>query len=137
MTAELVRWLVTGLVTALMIVNWFWFKRWISQQDKERQEWIRAGGLVTREMYFNWCKDQQGKCSALGAYRQLTDWRNAIADKGGILMTNEHSVICKEITKEVAERFCERLDEMLTYHREWVGQELKLLRLEIEKSQKS
>jgi len=140
MTAELFRWLLTGLITVLMIVTWFFFKRWMAEQDgkwknyeqevkREKDEWLRAGGLVTREMYYAWCQVQQSKCPACVGYRVLTDWRNGMLDKGGVMLKSEG----KEIIKEVTDGFCQRLDELFEHHREWVGQELKLLRMEVTK----
>jgi hypothetical protein len=142
MNAEIFRWLLTGLITVLMILNFFWFKRWIGQQDEkwktheeqtkeQMDEWLRAGGVVTRENYYTWCQSQMSKCPACLGYRILTDWRNGMSDKGGIMLKTEG----KELVKELTENFCEKIDQLFEHHREWVGQELKLLRLEFQKSQ--
>ena len=48
-------------------------------------------------------------------------------EKGGPLTKGEHTAICKEITKEVANHFSDRIEELFDHHREWVGQELKLI----------
>ena len=127
-------WLVQGLIVVLLIVVWFWFKRWINQQDEERQGWVREGGLITREKYFNFCKDQQSRCPACGAYRILMEWRNGMLDKGGVMLKGEYLALSKEMTKEMTENFCERIDELFEHHRQWVGQELKLLRMEVTKA---
>lgn len=142
---ELYTWGFRGLITLLFIILWFWTKRWINQQDSrwekhdrdrdnEREVWAIAGGLVTREQYYAWCANQRAGCSALNGFKTLQAWRENAMEKGGILLKNEHSLICKEITNEVADKFCDRLDEMLKHHREWVGQELKILRVELTKT---
>jgi len=134
MTAEIFRWLLTGIITILVVANWFWIKRWINGRDEKEKEWEKQGGLVTREMYFAWCKTQQDKCPACEAHQILNQWRNGMLEKGGIMLKGEHTALCKEITKEVTEGFCNKIDALFEHHREWVAQELKLLRLEVTKS---
>ena len=53
---------------------------------------------------------------------------------GGLLTKNEHTIldeknvsICKEMVRELANNFGERMEEMFEHHRVWVGQELKIL----------
>jgi hypothetical protein len=121
---EIITWGFRGLLTLLFIVLWFWTKRWVNQHDDrwvkhdkerdlEREAWAVAGG------------------SAVSGFKTLQAWRDSIMDKGGAMLKNEHSILCKEITREVTDKFCDRVDEMFEHHREWVGQELKLLRMEI------
>lgn len=138
MTEPWVFWTVTGGITIVFIVSWFWIKKWINGQD-EKWDWlhrreteekkvlIEKGGVVTREMYYAWCQQQQGKCPACMGIRSLQDWRNGMGEKGGVMTKGEHTSLCKEITREVSNHFTERIEEMFVHHREWVGQELKII----------
>src|SRR3972149_8593200 len=123
MTAELLRWALTGLITILVVVNWFWIKRWVASKDEREKEWEKQGGLVTRDLYFGWCKDQQTKCPACGAYRMLTDWRNGMGMNGGPLTKGEHVSICKEVIEGFGDRLCQEFE----HHRTLMAAELKLI----------
>lgn len=103
------------------------FSEWLKEVGKE------GGRLVTEKLYFQWCKEQQAQCEACESYRLLIDWRNTMNEKGGPMLKLEHLAFCKEVTKEVTDHFCERLDEMLKHHRELVTAELNLLRVELTK----
>lgn len=120
-------WLTTGGITILFSIVTFWVKRWIGQQDRQQEEWLKQGGVVTRERLEIFCNQSRSKCPAGAGFNLLCDWREGIMDKGGPLARNEHTAICKEITKEVANHFTDRIEELFNHHREWVGQELKLI----------
>lgn len=126
-------WAFKGLITILFVINWFWVKRLIARQDEREKGWETAGGLVTREQYYSWCASQQAKCPI----NALQTWRNGMFDKGGALTRMDHTAMCKEVTKEVMDHFCNRMDELFVHHREWVGQEFKLIRAEISNVKKS
>jgi len=126
-----ISWLLQGLITVPLLILWFWVKRWINGWDERVKEWEREGGLITREVLANHCRNQQEKCPAFSGYKTLSDWRDHTLDKGGILSKSEHSAICKEITKETMAHFDKRIEELFDYHREWIAQELKLIRTEI------
>ena len=120
-------WITTGSATVLFSIVTFWIKRWIGQQDRQQEEWLRQGGVITREKLDIYCHASQKNCPAGIGYDTLCDWRENIMEKGGPLARNEHTAICKEITKEVANHFSDRIEELFDHHREWVGQELKLI----------
>jgi hypothetical protein len=134
MSADLLRWLITAFITVLVGINFFWIKRYISRQDDRDKKWEDAGGVVTRDMYFKWCKENQAGCPACESYRLLMDWRTSMMEKGGVMTKGEHTVLCKEITKEVGDHLCERLDEMFANQEKLVAKEFQLLRLEIARS---
>jgi len=131
-------WLTQGLIFILFLVVWFWIKRWVNQQDdrwkKYEEEWMNQGGVVTRNKFFDWCLEGKSKCAALISYGTLIEWRNTMLSKGGPMVKEEFLALSKEMNKEVNEKFCERIDELFEHHREWVGQEMKLLRMEISKA---
>jgi hypothetical protein len=131
-------WIASGLLFicgVLITLIWNDFRKKVEEIKREANkfsEWLKKmgeeeGGLVTRELYFQWCRDQQTKCPACGGYQTLTQWRNGLMDKGGVMTKGEHTPLCKEITREVADSFCAKLDELFAHHREWVGQELKII----------
>lgn len=138
-----VLWIASGLLVICgILIGLIWndLKKKIGELKEEAKrfsEWLKKkgeeGGIVTRNLFYNWCSEQQNKCQAATICRSLNDWRNSMLDKGGIMSKMEHSVICKDITKEVTEHFCERIDELLEHHRQWFEQELKLLRAELTK----
>jgi hypothetical protein len=108
----------------------------IKKEARKFSEWLlttgeRGGRLVTEKLYFDWCKEQQSNCQACESYRLLMDWRNLMNEKGGPMLKNEHSVFCKEITKEVAESFRKTLEEMLKHNQQLTAKEFELLRVEI------
>lgn len=127
MTVELLRWALTGLITILVVVNWFWIKQWIASKDYREKEWERQGGLVTRNLYFAWCKEQQSKCPACGTAKMLGEWRNGMGADGGPLTKGEHTTICKEVIEAFGERLCQEFE----HHRNLMAGELKLLRTEV------
>jgi hypothetical protein len=120
-------WLVTAGITVLFGIIAFWVKRWINMQDRLQEDWLRQGGVVTREKFGFLCEQARSNCIAGNSYGALCDWRENIMEKGGPLTKGEHTAICKEITKEVANHFSDRIEELFDHHREWVGQELKLI----------
>jgi hypothetical protein len=126
-TGPYVYWIVTGGYGLLIVIIAFWMKRWINLRDAQEEGWAKQGGLVTREMFHQWCAAQQLKCPALAKTGALCDWRFAVADKGGVLTKNEHTSMCKEIIMEVSNHWADRLEELFNHHREWVGQELKII----------
>lgn len=133
---DAVNWIITGGVSILFFILWFWVKRYISQQDREQEAWAKAGGVVTREKFFEWCNQHQASCPACFGFRQMTDWRDGMFDKGGPLTKGEHTMMCKEIVKETMLNITEKLDQLFEHQREWVGQELRLLRTEISKDRR-
>lgn len=95
---------------------------------------LEEGGIVTRKQYYDWCSVQQQKCPAAGGFGALTEWRNGMLEKGGVLTRAEHTflddrslAICKEMVKELGNHFSEKMETCFEHHREWVGQELRLL----------
>jgi len=129
-TSQFLYWMMTGGVTLLMFVVLFWVKRWINARDRQEEEWLRQGGIVTRERYYAWCEAQKTKCPAIVMAGTLSTWREGMVEKGGPLTKSEHTDLCKEITSEAADRFTEKLEELFKHHREWVSQELKIIQTE-------
>jgi len=66
---------------------------------------VETGWVITREKLDIYCHASQKNCPAGIGYDTLCDWRENIMEKGGPLARNEHTAICKEITKEVANHF--------------------------------
>ena len=133
---DTINWIITGGVSILFFILWFWFKRYIYKQDRQQESWEEAGGVVTREMFFKWLVQHQASCHANHYIKQIIDWRDAMLEKGGPLTKSEHTTLCKEIVKETMINITEKLDQLFEHQREWVGQELKLLRTEISKDRK-
>jgi len=131
---EWIVWLSQGVISMLLVIVSFWIRRWINQLDQERATWIKEGGLITRTMFHELLREEQLKCPAIKTLQGLSDWRNDVLDRGGIMTKPEHAAICKENTREIADNFYRRLDELFEHHREWVGQELRLIRVEISKA---
>lgn len=137
-------WITSGLLSVcgiLIALHWSDMRSKVREAKTEAAkftEWfkkigIEHGGLVTRDLHFEWCKDQQSRCPACGGFKVLTDWRNGMSEKGGVMTRNEHVVIDKEVTRDMTELLCERMEEFFKQHRTWVAQELKIVRLEIAK----
>lgn len=124
-------WVIQGIIGLLVVMNSFWIKRWIGAWDAQKKQWDEEGGVVTREDHFAWCGQNQEKCPAFLGFKMLVDWRNGMLEKGGPLTRMEHTAVCKEISKEIGDHFCERLDEMFEHHRTLVSKEFELLRKEI------
>lgn len=133
---DTVNWIITGGVSILFFILWFGVKRYISQQDMQQEAWAKAGGVVTREKLSEWCAQHQASCPACRSLKQMTDWRDNMFEKGGPLTKTEHTMICKEIVKETMLNITEKLDQLFEHQREWVGQELRLLRTEISKDRR-
>jgi hypothetical protein len=125
--AQFYYWISTGVITFLFLITAFWVKRWITRWDKQEEIWQKQGGLVTRDQVQTWCDGQRIKCPAIISISSLSDWREKMGEKGGPLTKGEHTALCKEITKEVGDGFAERIEELFEHHREWVGQELKII----------
>ncbi len=126
------QWFITGGFTLLLGIVVFWVKRWINQLDTERQDWTKAGGLVTRDTFFLWCGEQRGKCPACAQIKNIVAWKDGVLEDGGFMPRQEHTELCKEITKELATHFTTQIKEMFENHRQWVSQELKLITKEQE-----
>lgn len=97
----------------------------VAREAGKFSEWLKhiaeqEGGVVTRSKYFEWCKEQQGKCPACGGYRGLVEWKNNMLDKGGVMGRNE-----------VADLLGEKLCQEFEHHRSLIAAELKLVRSEI------
>jgi hypothetical protein len=129
-------WLWRGLISLLLVGNWYWVKRYIASNDKWKQDlderslaFEEKGGIVTRDKHFEWCKDAMTKCSAGPLAQSLTDWRQQMYEKGGALTKAEHTELCKE----VAGVFGDRVSEIFSHHREIMAQEMKLVRTELSK----
>lgn len=124
-------WIIQTFIVFLIAANSFWIKRWINSFDLQKKRWDEEGGIVTRDLHFDWCEDFQAKCPAYSGHKILQDWRNSMLEKGGPLTRLEHMAMCKEISKEIGDHFCKRLDEMFEHHQELVSKEFELLRKEI------
>ena len=126
-TEKWIFWGLTALIVGQSAVIWWWVSNWISKWDNWKKEVEKAGGFVTREQWFRWCGEKQGLCPIASSTKVVSDWRNAMLEKGGVLTRMEHTDICEH----VAEKLVERVDECFESHRGWVAQELKLVQSSI------
>lgn len=121
-------WAITGGITLVFGVTIFWIKKWINEIDSERIAFKKNGGVLTRE----WCQRIRDKCIACDHIKELQEWKKEASEDGGLMQRGEHTEVCREITKELTNRFTERIKDMFDNHRTWVAQELRLITKEQE-----
>lgn len=125
-------WLATGGISIIFFLLWFWVKRWIGEMDIEKEAWKKEGGLLTRDKFFEWCQNNREGCPAGKQIKAMMEWKNGVLEDGGFMPREEHTQICKEITREISNHFTDRIKELFDNHRQWVAQELKLITKEQE-----
>ncbi len=70
-----------------------------------RRETEEGGGVVTRNQFFDWCRENQGGCVTTKEMSSLKEWRNGMYERGGPLLIMDHSLQCeKMIDKLIASR---------------------------------
>ena len=118
-----------GAINVLVFVLWWVVKRWVGNIDTWRGDAGKAGGFITRQQYFEWCKPQQDKCreGLICRTEDIEKWRESIMDKGGAVTFQEHLAGCEKVGEKTANAFAKRIDELMLHHREWVGGQLELL----------
>lgn len=119
--------IVEGIIILLIVVNWFWVKRYIHRHDEQEKVWGKEGGVVTRQLHYLLCNDHQAKCLSLANYKAIENWKEDLIRDGGVLTKNEHAGLCND----VVEGFGAKLTKEFEHHRELMAAELKLIRGEI------
>jgi len=116
---EIVLSMVSGLA---LIVGWF-IKRWMNQWDGWKGGIDKQGGIVTRDIFFKYCDDKQSKCSgSLNCkIKDFFDWRNALFERGGPMLSKDHDEICDKVTSRAAATFARMVDEKFTHHHELIA----------------
>lgn len=87
-----IEWAFRTLLILLVAGNLFWIKRWIQRVEEwqrnhdkrveiDVKEQLKAGGLVTRDLWFEFCQGVRDKCPIL----LLTSWKEAISNEGGVM----------------------------------------------------
>jgi|YelNatPaOPRAMG01_1025707.scaffolds.fasta_scaffold76636_3 hypothetical protein len=134
---EWITWVLTFLQVVISLLAGlvlFFTKRWINRVDKILD---RNGGVATLEDIEKFYEKHIDSCPAVSNIKVLCEWRDATLDKGGILNRTEHSQMCKEVTKDVLAYFDKRIGELFNSHKEWMAQELRVIRTEINSISKS
>jgi len=134
---EWITWVLTFLQVVISLLAGlvlFFTKRWINRVDKILD---RNGGVATLEDIEKFYEKHIDSCPAVANIKVLCEWRDATLDKGGILNRTEHSQMCKEVTKDVLAYFDKRIGELFNSHKEWMAQELRVIRTEINSISKS
>lgn len=138
--------IVFKAILGIIVVLWgglLWFaKRSINKFDEWKDgidKWIKGssdkGGLVTRDDFFAWCDQKQGKCSkeVRCELADIFNWRDSIMQKGGPISLVDHIAACEKASEKAANSFAKKIDDTYLHHREWVADQLRIMTSDLEK----
>lgn len=130
-------WIWIGMIIiGILWAGLLWFiKRLVNRWDEWKKGLDEKGGVVTRNDHFEWCGNSQNKC--LGdvncKFEEIFNWRNGIMEKGGPMTLSDHMMVCEKVSEKAAAAYAKRVDENYAHHREWVANQLELVRANLEK----
>lgn len=124
-------WAWRALLTAIVAGNFFWIKKWMKDREtwekehgtdhkKKDEEYLRAGGLVTRDKFFDFCDGIRAKCSLIPRVDGLCMWKGEIISKGGIMSKDEY----RESEDKLATKLITGIRELFNEHNQIVDQRL-------------
>lgn len=140
MESKFVFWAITSFIGLLFIIMGVLIRTVWTVVFNDLHGWKteiqKEGGTVTRDKFFDWCREKQAKCSEGMNCRlcEIEDWRQDMFERGGPLMMQNHEIICEKVTTKMAGIFIAKLDDSLNHHRELVKKELEVITLRFEKS---
>lgn len=101
-----------------------WQERHDQKKESTDKERIREGGLVTRDMWFGFCKDTRSTCPAVPGFSSLVAWRAGLSDEGGV-MTKRN---CEEGREKHEAKLFSGLERLFDEHRKRVDTALSGIR---------
>lgn len=137
-------WAIQGITAILLVLNWFWIKRWITdrekweeQHDKKESEQFRIsdkeGGVVTRDTWFRFCEQVRSNCPAIVGYKGLDAWRMKLFEEGGPVTQKSHKEICQDVVGGIGDK----IDECFANNRDLVVRDIALMMAEIKIDRKT
>ena len=101
--------------------------------DKWKSDLDSEGGVVTRDLHFQWCREKQLVCSEGVNCRlcEIEEWRKDMYEKGGPLTTQQHEAICDRITTKAASVLVSKLEDSLRHHQELVKKDMEIVMLSV------
>jgi len=130
MESKFVFWAITSFIGLLFIIMGVLIRTiWnmvFSDLRKRKTDLEKEGGVVTRDKFFLWCEEKQSKCSSSMNCKieDIVEWRNAMFEKGGPVLSKDHDEICDKVTTKAAATFARMVDERFAHHRELVTAQL-------------
>ena len=138
MESKFVFWAITSFIGLLFVITGVLIRTvWLmvfNDLHGWKTEIQKEGGTVTRDKFFDWCREKQAKCSEGMNCRlcEIEDWRRDMLEKGGPLTLQPHDVMCEKVTSRVASIFGEKLSDSINHYNSLIKKDLELMKKDLE-----